>query len=204
MLESLQTAVGTHTGTFRCSQIHQKHNLKVVPFRHIGTPPNATHSMPNVPGLQPFYQTYEHLTLYVDEATGEAAYHIASPSQWAALDNDFRPWLDDLDEDERADYLPPWIDDCIVVGEIPRTGNYLLVPASGSDAGKVYEFEHDGFEFIELGTSLSDFVLRALDPDARQLTAMASHLRFIADGDDAQWWIEELHDNRGKVVRTSV
>lgn len=140
--------------------------------------------------------------MYLDEQSGDAAYFVASPSQWSELDSYFRPWLDGLDEDEAADYLPTWIEDCIVVGEIPQSGNYLLVPTSGPDAGKVFEFEHDGFEFLELGASLPDFVERTLDVDSRRLTAMASHLRFVTPNEGRGWWINELRDNRGNVVRT--
>lgn len=203
MLEALQSAVSSHSGSFLCVEIHREANTKVVPFRHIGSPPDTTLPLPDVPGLKPFYDTYEHLTMYVDEQSGEAAYYLASPSQWANLDGDFRPWLDDLDEDEAAEYLPTWINDCIVVGEIPRSGNYLLVPSSGADAGKVFEFEHDGLEFIELGESLPQFVAHTLDLDTHRLTAIASHLRFITTDDKgSQWWIKELRDNRGNVVRT--
>lgn len=205
MLEALRSAVDSHAGQFACEEIHREQNTKVVQFRHIGAPPNSALSVPDIPGLKDFYETYEHLTLYVDEQSGDAAYFLASPSQWAELDGDFRPWLDGLDEDEAAEYLPPWIDDCIVVGEIPRSGNYLLVPASGPDAGKVFEFEHDGFEFLELGSTIPDFVARTLDLDSRQLTAMASHLRFITDDDHRrQWWIKELRDNRGNITRTEL
>lgn len=183
-------------------EINREKNTKVVQFRHIGSPPNTTLTVPDVQGLRQFYGTYEQLTMYIDERTGEAAYYLASPSQWSELEGDFKPWLDGLEDDEVAEFLPTWIDDCIVVGEIPQSGNYLLIPTSGPDAGKVFEFEHDGFEFIELGKSLPDFVAHALDLDSRRLTAMASHLRFIAPGEDSQWWIQELKDNRGNVVRT--
>lgn len=202
MLQALHSAVSAHSGTFLCVEINREKNTKVVQFRHVGSAPDATFSVPDIQGLRQFYGTYEHLTMYVDEQTGEAAYHLASPSQWSQLDGDFRLWLECLDDEEAAECLPPWIDDCIVVGEIPQSGNYLLIPASGPDAGKVIEFEHDGFEFIELGNSLPDFVARTLDLDARRLTAIASHLRFITPGEDSQWWIQEMKDNRGNVVRT--
>ena len=91
---------------------------------------------------------------------------------------------------------------CMVVGEVPHSGNYLLMPTTGPDAGKAYEFEHDGFEFIALGQSLPDLVARTLDLDTRRLSAMASHIRFIKPDENRQWWIEELRDNRGNVVRT--
>lgn len=202
MIEALHSAVIDHAGEFHCTEIHRKQNTKIVPFRHIASPPDAMLPVPDVQGLRAFYSTFGDLTMYLDEQTGEAAYHLASPSKWEELDGDFRPWVEDLDDGEADEYLPSWIDDCIVVGEIPRSGNYLLIPLTGPDAGKVFEFEHDGFEFIELGKSLPDFVALSLDLDGRRLSAMASHLRFIADGEVAQWWIEELRDNRGNVART--
>ncbi len=197
-LESLRSAVEAHTGFFTCSEINQKGSTKQVNFRHVGSDPDNSHVLPAIQGLQDFYSTYEDLLLYADEESDSAAYLIASPSQWSELDSHFRPWLEALEEDD----LPEWIDDCIVVGEIPRSGNYLLVPASGSEAGKVFEFEHDGYEFLELGVSLPDFVLRTLDLDSQRLAAIASHMRFILPNERRQWWIEEMKDNRGNVIST--
>jgi hypothetical protein len=197
-LESLRTAVQAHLGLFTCSEINRKGSTKEVPFQHIGSAPDSSLLVPAIQGLQEFYATYEHLVMYVDEHSGDAAYLIASPSQWQELDSQFRPWLESMEEDD----LPAWISDCIVVGEIPRSGNYLLLPAVGPDAGKVFEFEHDGFEFLELGASLPAFVLHTLDLDSRRLTAIASHMRFIRPGEQRQWWITELKDNRGNVIRT--
>lgn len=98
--------------------------------------------------------------------------------------------------------MPNWINSYLVVGEIPRSGNYLLVPTTGPDAGKVFEFEHDGFEFIELGASVPDLVTRMLDLDTSRLAAIASHVRFVTPDEHRQWWIKELRDNRGNVIRT--
>lgn len=201
-LEQLRSEVEAHSGQFRCSEIHDQKNSKTVHFRHVGTPPGASSAVPDVRGLRDFYSTYGQLTLYLEQRSGDAAYFLANPSQWQELESDFRPWLDSVDPDEADDYLPEWISGCIVVGEIPRSGNYLLVPTAGPEAGKVFEFEHDGFEFNELGASLPDFVARSLDLDIGRLTAIASHVRFIEEGDKRQWWIEELTDNRGNVVGT--
>lgn len=202
MLETLKSAVESHAGTFLCSEIHNPSNTKTVAFGHIAWPADPGVTVPDIAGLRDFYDTFAQLTLYADAASGEAAFHIASPSQWAELDEEFRPWLDGLDEEEAADFLPDWIATCLVVGEVPRSGNYLLVPTEGTQAGKVYGFDHDGLEFDALGASLPDFVLRTLDLDSQRLTAIASHIRFIAPGENHQWWIEELKDNRGHVVRT--
>lgn len=202
MLESLRAAVQSHAGEFFCSEIHHEENTKTVEFRHIGLPPDLSVEVPNVPGLRDFYDSFAELTLYVDEKSGDAAFFIGGPSHWSELDGDFRPWLDGIDEEEAADYLPDWIDTCLVVGEVPHSGNYLLIPTVGPEAGQVFEFDHDGFEFTEMGSSLPDFVARTLDLDAPRLTAIAAHARFIEPGESRQWWINELRDNRGNVVRT--
>lgn len=201
-LEQLRIEVERHSGQFLCSEIHHQKNSKTVHFRHVATQPDSSSAVPDVQGLRDFYSTFGQLMLYVEEESGDAAYFLASPAQWGELDFDFRPWLEGIDASEGDDYLPEWISDCIVVGEIPRSGNYLLVPSSGTEAGKVFEFEHDGFEFIEMGTSLPDFVARSLDLDASRLTAIASHVRFITESDSRQWWIEQMSDNRGNVVCT--
>jgi len=199
--ESLLAAVQSHAGEFICEQIGEEGTTKVVQFRHIASPPNDQ-SAPDIPGLKEFYATFGTLELYSDAESGESAYFIGSQAQWSELAGYFEPWLEGMDEDERAECVPPWINDCIVVGEIPSSGNYLLIPISGTGAGKVFEFEHDGFEFIELGSSLPSFILQTLSPDRRQLREMASHLRFITGDPHVQWWIREMRDNRGNVVTT--
>jgi hypothetical protein len=202
MLQSLRTAVQSHAGEFLCSEIHRDENTKTVAFHHVGLPPDSSAKVPNVAGLRDFYDSFAQLTLYVDEKSGDAAFFIGSPSQWPELDSEFRPWLDGIGEDEAADYLPDWIETRLVVGEVPHSGNYLLIPSVGPEAGKVFVFDHDSFEFTELGKSLPDFVAQILDLDPPRLTAIASHIRFIAPGENLQWWINELKDNRGNVVRT--
>lgn len=201
-LNSLRVAVNSHAGVFLCSEIHCEENSKTVEFRHISSPPEPNAELPSVVGLQDFYDTFAELTLYLDEKSGDAAFFIANPSRWPELDSEFRPWSEGIGDDEAANCLPDWIKSCLVIGEVPRSGNYLLVPSAGPDAGKVFEFEHDGFEFIQRGNSLADFVARTLDLDTSRLSAIASHIRFIAPGESRQWWINELKDNRGNVVRT--
>lgn len=203
MLESLRRALASHTGEFACVEIHRAQHTRQVRFAHRYTEPDPGCPLPPVPGLREFYASVGSLTLYLDDESGEAAYHIAPPACWPELDAGFRPWLDGLDADDAADFLPPWLAGCLVVGEIPRSGSYLLVPTQGRDAGRVFEFEHDGFEFLELGDSLADFVTRSLDLDTARLTGIAAHLRFVGDT-GRQWWIQEMRDNRGNVVRTEV
>ena len=202
MDEQLRAAVLDHSGHFECVEIHAEENTKSVPFRHIALAPVPDINLPNVPGLAAFYSTFNTLRLYFDEESGESAFFIGSPNQWDEFRDQFESWLDGIDDDEMDECVPTWVKDCLVVGEVPRSGNYLLVATSGTEAGSVFEFEHDGFEFIELADSLPNFVQKMLNPKSRDLTGMASHMRFIVGDWSCQWWIKEMRDNKGRTVKT--
>jgi methionine salvage enolase-phosphatase E1 len=118
------------------------------------------------------------------------------------LNEAFSGWTDDLSEEERAEILPDWIERCLVIGETPHSGNYILMATDGDCAGQVFEFDHDGFEFTEKAGDLVDYVQGLLDPDSAALTEIASHMRFIGKHNGAQWWIVQMSDNRGNRVRT--
>jgi hypothetical protein len=201
-LEALRTAVTSHTGVFLCTEIHASHNAKTLKFRHAADAAAPDVEVPDVPGLRDFYDTFARLTLYLEEDSGDAAFSIASPDQWAELKSDFEVWIDDLSDDEADECLPDWLPHYVVVGEVPHSGNYLLVPTTGPEVGCVYLFDHDGFEFAKLGSTLAEFVASSLDLDTKRLTDMASHMRFITQTENRQWWIDALKDNRGNNVST--
>ena len=202
-LTDLRKVIDAHSGTFHCVQIRNKSATKEVKFIHIHDDPSETQWNLPIPTLQDFYETFDNLVLYQDTMSEDAAFYIASPDKWNSLENDFRPWLDCVGVDEEEELLPNWINDCIVIGEIPKSGNYLLMPRTGEKSGFVFKFEHDGFEFVELAPNLEAFVLKALKPNESFLTEMASHMRFVENEDySTQWWIAEMRDNQGNVVNT--
>jgi len=204
-LAELKSIVDSHCGTFHCVQRGNDANRKDVKFIHVYAPPNTRDQLISIPRIAEFYETFGELLLYHDPVSKDAAFYISSIDEWASFKEQFTLWLSDLTEEERKELLPDWINSYIVIGEIPRSGNYLLVPTEGEHAGHIFEFEHDGFEFIELASSLEEFVKSALKPNNSQLRAMASHLTFI-DGEDysVQWWISEMEDNQGNVVSTTI
>jgi len=199
----LESAVRNHAGQLFCERIHAPSETKVVDFRHVVDSPAPVEQLPSVGRLVDFYDTFGSVIFYFDERSGDAAMHIASPSAWGELADEFGEWLTSLSEQERAEVLPGWIDQCLVIGEEPQTGNYILMPTSGDSVGRVFLFDHDGFDFVDKAADVVAFVERLLAPDDSLLNEMASHLRFI-EGDSAiQWWIRELRDNRGNVARTT-
>lgn len=202
-LTSLQQQVATHTGVFLCERINRPEETKTVQFCHVITPPAADAGLPDVGRLRDFFATFGSVVFYVDKLSGDEGKRIAGPDEWPDLDSDFRGWIDNLSESERLDVLPDWINNCLVIGEEPGTGNYILMPVSGKTAGRVFLFDHDGYEFVEKATDLVDYAERLLSPDDRLLADIATHMRFI-DGDPMiQWWIRELRDNRGNVSTTA-
>ena len=201
-LQALYHAIDAHNGTFLCEALDDANITRTIDFRHRLAPALGIEGVPDLAGLRDFYRQFGGVLFYGDEDSGEAAVRLAAPSEWALLRSGFDGWTEDMAEDEREEYLPEWADDALVVGEEPRTGNYLLIPTHGADAGKVFLFDHDGFEFTEQAPDLLGYAWKQLDPDDSALLAMATHLRFISDATPHQWWIRELRDNRGNLART--
>ena len=202
-LNDLEKSVSAHSGIFLCTMRGgDKSVSKEVNFQHVYDPPVSISEVPDIGMLKEFFESFGNLTLYYHKDSEDAAFYIANPEQWDSLLENFLEWIEDLDEEEQEELLPDWIDDCITIGEIPESGNYLLVPTTGELAGHVFEFEHDGFEFIDHSSNINEFVLSMLSPNSKTLTNIASHMTFIESNPMEQWWIEELRDNNGNVVRT--
>jgi len=204
-LAELKDRVTNHGGIFECARRSGSASTperKVVHFEHVFEPPVGSAEIPDVGKLRDFYETFGSLTLYHDSVSGDAAFHIARPEAWDDLMECFRDWVEDVLDDD-PDWLPYWVKDCLAIGEIPQSGNYLLVPLGGNKAGHVFEFEHDGYEFIELAPDIEAFVLRVLEPDSDMLTDMASHMSFIEGDPMVQWWISTMRDNRGRFVKSN-
>lgn len=201
-LTDLEKAVREHAGKFLCQRINDKDKTKTVNVRHVIDAPAGSTDLPKVGRLNDVYETFGSILFYFDEISGDAARRLAPSSEWAELHADFSDWLEPLDEDERLEILPAWIDSCLVIGETPRSGNYILVVSEGPAAGRVFEFDHDGYEFMDEATDVVEYVEKLLKPDTVKLTDIASHMRFIEGDPMEQWWIMELRDNTGHVANT--
>lgn len=192
-----------HAGEFFCERIHDKKNTKVVNFAHVTTAPSDCSQIPAFGRLRDFYGTFGSVLFYFDENSGDAAKYLAPTSKWLELHGDFNDWIEDLDEAEREEILPDWIATCIVIGETPQSGNYILMVTEGSETGKVIEFDHDGFEFDEMAKDIVEYVEKLLKPSGSRLTDIASHMRFIEGDPMIQWWIREMKDNHGHWATTA-
>lgn len=148
-----------------------------------------------LPEIIEFYRRHGYARLYRDtiptvykgDPIHASAYYIAPPAAWSELREYFECWLDDLSEEEAAEALPSWLESYVVIGEVPNSGNYFLVPLVGPDRGKVFEFEHDGFEFIERGTTLASFLDSVSTVTDDLLEEIRCHTRYCDGHSDTQW-----------------
>jgi hypothetical protein len=200
--EALLSAVQAHHGIFLCERIHKPRITKQAPFRHLLTAPQPDVEVPALGRLDDVYKAFGSITFYHHEASGDAARYLAAPAEWPALADALADWLEMLDEDELESILPHGLEGCVVIGETPASGNYILVPKVGPNAGKVIEFDHDGCEFTVVADDVVDYVIGMLTPDSRRLTDFASHMRFIEGAPGEQWWIRECRDSAGRRVTT--
>jgi hypothetical protein len=201
-LADLERAVMTHVGEFQCVRIHGEGETKLVPFRHIVTPEVEVADLPDIGKLREFYVTFGGILFYFDEHSDDAARYLAPVSEWPELHAEFMDWMELPGVEEDDELMPRWVRTCLVIGETPRSGNYILMPTEGPEAGQIWEFDHDGFEFNCVGQDLVDYVERMMVPDGSRLTDFASSMRFIVGDSKAQWWVEEMRDNHGRVVST--
>lgn len=202
MFSELAKKLHAHTGTFLCEEIHTPAHTKQVRFAHLVTPPQPAAEVPNVGDLRAFYAHFGRIVFYHDSLSGDSGRVLAPVTAWPELRDSLWDWFYPLDDEARAEILPPWIDGACVIGETPQSGNYLLVPTEGPEAGRVFEFDHDGYAFVQQADSLEAYVESLLKPDSATLTALATHMRFVGPDDTCQWWIRELRDDAGHVVYT--
>jgi SMI1-KNR4 cell-wall len=130
---------------------------------------------------------YGGIRLYCDSISGDSAYYISHPNEWEKLRGELFKWFEELDEDEANDMIPDWVEKAVVFGEVPSSGNYYLMPLEGVEAGKVYEFEHDGFEFIKLGETLQEFLDYLCTVTDNLIENIGSHTRYSDGKTDIQW-----------------
>ena len=136
------------------------------------------------------FSNYGSVRLYCDTLSDNSAFYLANPSEWNDLFSEFNLWIEELDDKEKKELLPKWIDSAIVIGEIPNSGNYYLFPIRGIEEGKIFEFEHDGFEFIEVAKDLEAFIESICTVTDSLLSNIRSHTRYSDGKTDIQWLVK--------------
>lgn len=154
---------------------------------------NLREQLPELPQLIDLFTKYGSLRLFCNTAYSDGfaehtcAFYIAHPDEWCGLNRSFKDWLEIIGEDDEDEQLPGWIKDYIVIGEIPNSGDYLLMPRKGPETGAVYEFDQDGFEFLKRGKSLIDFLTHVSNATDKLIQDINMHTRYFDNKTDMQW-----------------
>jgi len=205
--KKLDKLLRNDSSVFHCKEIAEPSNEKAIPIRHLAGSGLTSEEVDklnsvlgHIQGLSDFYKRYSDVSLFRDPVSGDTAYYIASPEHWSRLEQEFTPWIEDVDPNDHEDLLPAWIDSYCVIGERPGTGNYYLLPTEGESAGSVFEFEHDGFEFIQLSDNFPSFIDYLVTVDEEQLEDIASAVRFMDQDDPMTQWIISSYNDGEKTI----
>jgi hypothetical protein len=168
----------------------------VAHLEHRVTPPESDCSVVASVGLDDltaFYGEFGSVRLYCDTNSSSSAFYLASPPEWDQLKKEFLRWIRMLGTDDR-NQLPDWVENCVVFGEIPETGHYLMTPVEGSDSGKVYRFEHEGFLFEEIAADLGGFLDAITTPTEDLFRKIRTHTCY-SDGETATQWLVVAYED---------
>jgi len=136
---------------------------------------------------------YGSIRLYCDALSESSAYYLAHPTEWERLGKEFNIWVNDLTECERDSLLPSWLDDAVVIGEVPASGNFFFYLLGGESQGQVFGFDHDGFEFVLEGVDLFGFLTKISTVTEALLADIQSHTRYSDGVTDIQWLPIDYH-----------
>jgi len=143
------------------------------------------------PEFAQFFSFHDGFTLYRDTLSQAAGFHVAPIRTWPHLGARAQRWFDSLEADEREEALPHWIDDAVVFGEAPHSGNYFLVVLDGNERGRIFHFDHDGFEFDEYASGFDAFLERICTDPAIAVNQVGSPR--YSDGETDLQWIPEAY-----------
>ena len=138
--------------------------------------------------LVDFYTEFPSLRLYCDTKSSSSAFYLARPRKWEQLKQEFMSWIRMLHDEDTHGPLPEWLDAAIIFGEIPESSNYLLMPTAGSEAGKVFLFEHNAFTFVEKAPSFEAYIDKLIEPDTGLFNEIRKYTQY-SDGESATKWL---------------
>ncbi|MEM0952757.1 MAG: hypothetical protein AAGI24_01345 [Pseudomonadota bacterium] len=140
--------------------------------------------------LDAFYHEFPSLRLYCDTNSSSSAFYLARPRKWEQLKQELMSWVRMLHDEATHGALPDWLDNAVVFGEIPEASNYLLMPTTGPDAGKVFLFEHQTQSFTEQAEDFLSYLAKITSPSPVLLSEIRKHTQY-SDGSTATKWLVE-------------
>lgn len=134
-----------------------------------------------------FYENWGGISFHEQTDSGAASLCIHPVENWDDLHSEMSEWFDMVDEEDLEDCGIDWLDNCVVFGEVPQSGNYFVVPLSGQNKGKIIYQDHDGLEPEEYASSFSEFLQKFLTSPVEQIDHLGCYTRYSDNKTERQW-----------------
>ena len=165
--------------------------------RHETNPPASPEALAEVAGLpeqvseslKDFYKRRNGFTLYRDTLSEAAGIRLFRIEEWGEAAALMLEAYEHLGEDEDPDHVV----DGLVMGEVPQSGNYFVMPTRGAQIGEVFYVNHDGWYEAPFAQDFNGFLLRVIEEPARLLSEELGCYTRYSDGKTETQWIPERY-----------
>lgn len=137
------------------------------------------------PSLVEFFKLHDGVRLYCDTNSDAAGIEFFPVEQWPAEKLELHSSAMAMGFDE-AD-MPEWYNSGAVFGEIPHSGNYLLIDSGGDTAGQVFYFDHDDFRTEPIAMSFDELLAAIVRDPPGFLYECGCYARYSDSRTDIQW-----------------
>ncbi|MCX7546033.1 SMI1/KNR4 family protein [Marinicella gelatinilytica] len=134
-----------------------------------------------------FYKKFGGISFHEQPEAFAASLYIHPYEKWEKLYGELMDWFDLIDEDELENSGIDWINNCVVFAEIPSSGNYFVMPLTGSNAGKIIYQDHDGLESNVYAESFFEFLTKFLSAPVAEIEYFGCYTRYSDGKTDKQW-----------------
>jgi hypothetical protein len=135
--------------------------------------------------LRRFYELHDGVLLYRDTKSNAAGVEFFKASEWQSRTNEMQESMFDMGFEESD--MPDWFHQGLVFGEIPHSGNYLIIQPAGKEAGQVFYADHDSFTEGAIAASFKDLLLMIVDDPPGFMYARNCFTRYSDGKTDTQW-----------------
>jgi hypothetical protein len=140
--------------------------------------------------FEEIYGAHDGFVLYKDFLSDAAGIEVLPISQWHEAGEDMRQWFEHLDDESDSDHIRTGV----AFATAPQSGNYFVMPVEGSNAGKVFYADHDGWYESHFAKDFGEFIERVTTNPAHLLSEELGCYARYSDGKTPIQWIPESYN----------
>lgn len=145
---------------FICQSKANQDERATIPLKHSLNTPASETDLDDLVGMPAtlidFYAKHDGCRLYASHDGETSAVYLATLDDWAVLGEEFLIELENLDPKQ----IPEWIDETVVIGEVPESGNVFLISLAEENEGSITYFDKTRASFIPFAKDFESFLKR--------------------------------------------